>query len=366
MKKFIIGLLALLLVFQLEINYVFLSASVFLIYYALRKLNDGILISQDKIGPAIVFGLYIYWVTFSHVSYSMQYDGASARNISQYLGNFIYLVFIIPIILRKDVFEKFIILFSMVYSVVVVFVFLVSGLSVESYADSAIPEKYFPGWPNGFVIPLIAALYFAFDNKYKYRALIFAIIFTALVLSGSRISIFSAILVVMMNIIINNQKLYVGALITSGLIIYILLGDLDEFNSVIVIWDRVDIFRTAFSYISERPLIGYGGNTIDQLQHIYIEHEPIKNWGHTHNLLLETSLRYGLVGSLLFFIYIYMIIRTVKNKKDKLFLYLMVAMAFFQTYMRDANFVIIFMYFIVRSEWIFSRGGMEKSTHYQA
>ena len=123
-----------------------------------------------------------------------------------------------------------------------------------------------------------------------------------------------------------------------------LLMDSSLISSMIVSWDRIEIFNTTMRYLKLRPILGFGGNTLDQLIPIFGNFSSVKNWGHTHNWLLEVLLRYGIVGAILFSGFLLALVIRIRDADKKFMFLLMCASALFQIYMRDFVFLFFLAY----------------------
>jgi O-antigen ligase len=213
---------------------------------------------------------------------------------------------------------------------------------IQLYKWNLFAINYLPGWSNTLPLYLVFALFI--NRKLKYPFYYSALLLFAIFLTDSRGSILGAIGVFVLPIARKFKKIIIIFLISILTIILIYVNVLIDLGGDIKFlrsFDRVDIFLTSISYIKQSWLFGYGGNTIEQLSYVKISHDPLQDWGHTHNFVLEFALRYGLIGLVLFILFLFFKIREIKDFDFRYLFILFIALAFFQTFMRDFTFLSI-------------------------
>ena len=294
--------------------------------------------------------LFIVWTTISTIAYSMETGELTARIIIQFVFTVMYFVLIVPIKFNIEKFELWTYRFSLLMSLFILLLYIYYYMSSPNLlADDLWASRYIPGWPNSTPYPLLMGIWLSFRKNFHISGK--AILFVGLFLTGSRIALLGG-LIIIFYFLLKRMKykksyaVYVIMFITVGVlgINYMISKDPLFIMKMTVSWDRVDIFYTTMSYLEHRPFLGFGGNTIDQLTHIEISHMPAKNWGHTHNWVLEMLLRYGIIGMLLFTVFIVSIFVKIKDKEKRFMFAFLLALALFQTYIRDFVFLFYLLY----------------------
>lgn len=297
---------------------------------------------------------FILWVTISTAIYAIQTNHIDFRGVIQYVFTLQYLVLIISTNQNYNSFKRWLYRFSILLSTAIIAVAIYIMIATKVFNlnilyNNTMAYKHFPGWPNTVPVPLLIALLISFANKKPFYSKI--ILISGLVLTTSRGAYLGTIIIVCYYAIYKiklNKKMSVYLIL--GLITSFLLGLVWLFKNQEVAtrllrsYDRVDIFKTTVEYIKLNPVLGYGGNTIDQLQNIAIDHIPIRNWGHTHNWVLEICLRYGIVGIVLFVGVLVSLWWNINNKERKFIFAVLVFLALFQTFMRDFVFIFYLSY----------------------
>jgi len=216
-------------------------------------------------------------------------------------------------------------------------------------------QNFVPGWPNTTSIPLIIGLWLGMK---KNCSRIFRILMiTALVLTSSRVAMLGILAIYMHRFfLVSGGKLLKWFMFTPIIFGFSFLYDhfLSFLNLTIpslayrlsVIYDRQDILRVTMKYVSERPLLGYGGNSLDQLNLFFgnISLYGI-DWGHTHNWVLEMLLRYGTIGLVLFSAFMIISLLEIIDTQRKFMFGLLLLLGLFQTYLRNFN-VLFLMFFL--------------------
>jgi len=336
-------ILGYLLVFCYQISQIFISNILFLLVFIrqIYRTFFNITYNSGFVTRMFLF-FFIAYITLDTVFYSFFYKSLDTRSIIQLLYNFHYIFLIIYIDLDYVYLKKIIVRASILLSHILILHFLISGDSLEMYKWNQFLFDFLPGWPNTLILYFIFSIFLI--RKGKNSIYFKSILIFALFLTGSRGGLLGAICVLLIPTIRDNLK-YTKILslsIFTLLVIYWntlydLYSNLKFFRS----FDRIDIFLTTLSYVEQRVLFGYGGNTIEQLSDVKIDHIPLQDWGHAHGFILEFALRYGLIGLILFLLFLYFKIREIKDFAWRFLFCLFIVLAFFQTYMRDFTFLSI-------------------------
>ena len=351
MKLFAFSLVFAYAVFDIQI-----ATIIYLIIFIKHYLFDKLTLTIKVDLSLLLFALFATWVTISTVIFRLETSSYDFRILSKYVFIFFYLIFIFPIRLNQNTFDILIYKFSLLFSLFIILLFsylfifqqdiLLNGIITRLWAVG-----YIPGWPNSAPIPLLFGLWISFRNNLSLFGKL--LLSTAIILTFARtgwvcasmIAIFYFYIKILKNIK-NFKILSVCALVVSS--IFILFNFESEVGEIFYYSDRLDVFHYALSYIERRPLLGYGGNTLDQLDGIYTGYIPLFPWNHTHNWILEMMLRYGLVGAFLFIFYMASIFIKIKNSEKRFMFFLLLFSALFQTYMQE--FIYLFFLSYLASE----------------
>ncbi|MBS4063748.1 MAG: O-antigen ligase family protein [Chitinophagaceae bacterium] len=337
--------LSLFIVFCYQLGQIYISNIIFLISFLNQIFISRNLkfISSKKTSALLI--IFLSYVTLDTIIYAFFFKKLEVRSIPQFLYNFQYLFLVLYIDFDFLSLKKMLIRFTIVISLVIILVFIFSGESIELFKWNEIMNSYFPGWPNTIPLILILSLFLVRDLNYSIFYLII-IIFAAL-LTGSRGAMLGVVGVIILPVF-RKMKRYLNFILISTLITLIfyfnvLINYENEFK-LLRAFDRIDIFYTSIAYIKKSILFGYGGNTIEQLSHIKIDFEPLMDWGHTHNFVLEFTLRYGILGILLFGSFLFYKIKEIKDFDFRYMFFLFIVLSFFQTFIRDFTFLFILIF----------------------
>jgi O-antigen ligase len=340
------------LVFIYALNFVQIANLIFYVIIIKQCIEDKGRIYFVKNSASIIFFLlYITWVTLTTLFYNNVLDIISdSRIIIQYLFNLQYFVLIVLIKIKIKSFENWIYYFSILLSIVIIYIIVTQGISYDSLRGNEVLNSNIPGYPNSTAIPLLLALWLSFKKeKIIWSKLLFIV---ALVFTGSRGALLGTLLITLYFGYKKIRTTYYFSIIFSFVLFllfsaFVYLNSMDSLfiSQMVRSYDREDIFNTTMAYVELSPIFGYGGNTIDQLQEVNINYLPYLNWGHTHNWILEILLRYGGGGLLLFLGFIFSIFKSIKDKDGKYMFVVFLFLAFFQTFIRDFAFIFFLSYF---------------------
>ena len=329
-------------VFCYQISQVFIANYLFVINFIIQLFKYGTLRFNSRFASKVLLFCFIVYISINTIVYSISNNSFDLRNFIQLIYNFQYLFLIIYIKLDYPFIIKTVFKAAIVLSHILVLHFFISGDSIDLYNWNEFANDFFPGWSNTLPLYLIFALFI--NRKFQFSLYFNIILFFSIILTGSRGALLGAIGVLLLPVF-RKYKRYTNTLLLTGLIVIIFffgtLTSLESEFQFLRVFDRIDIFYTSMSFIEQSWFFGYGGNTIDQLTHIITDYEPLMDWGHTHNFLLEFTLRYGLVGAVLFILFVFFKIREIKDYDFRYLFFLFMILAFFQTFMRDFIFLSI-------------------------
>lgn len=305
--------------------------------------------------------LFIMWVTVSTSVYVLQNDSVEFRNIVQLFFTLQYIVFIIHLSIDWSKFESWVFRFSVFLSALILVLFALIGpyndIPSLFTAGRLWAQDYIPGWPNTTPIGLLFGLYIGM--KKNKPAICKVVLILALILTTSRAAILGVVLILsyfvykktssnkMKSIIVLFPILITLALFSGIFIqlIYELIPSLEYRMGIS--YDREDIIHVTMSYIRIRPMLGFGGSSIDQIIPIYGNPSAYGlDWRHTHSWILETMLRYGLVGVFFFAGFLVSLLRSIKDSDDKFMFALVLVLGLFQTYLRNFSVLMLMLYLL--------------------
>lgn len=329
------------------------------VYYALFLYNlvkyQSIKVNSSGIKMAL-FLVFTIWAIISTVVYSLEYRTISLRNIVQLVFTLQYFIFVIDLDLNLKDFEAWLFRFSIVLSLAILILYIATGQFM--YLTSLFTTgrlwgaAYIPGWPNTTPIPLLFGLWISFRQNKSFIYKLFIIM--ALFLTTSRAALLGIAAIIAYFIVKKYKESlfkFVFALLPLVALIVFYFNDILNLIFQIVpslkyrlsvSYDRIDIMYTTMHYVSKRPLLGFGSNSLDQVidQFGNVSRYNIK-WEHTHNWVLDILLRYGAIGLTMFTAFIGAVLLKIKDRDKQFLFFLILVLSLFQTYMR--NFCILFL-----------------------
>lgn len=347
------------------INYLFIFFLVFMygiggiaisnIFYYFYASGNGVNLNKVYLYKSrfIFYLIFMCWASLSTFSYALFSGNFDGRSLLKYLFIFQYAILIIPIAVNKYKFELIVYRMVILLSIISSSLFFLLPIHNEGYFDSI--EKswavgYIPGFPNSVPLILIFGLWISFRNNFSVFGKI--LIFFCLYLTSSRGAYVIAFFVTLYFIFAKyerfiNIKLFISFVfaIVLSLFAAVFYADGIGFLGYFYDLDRLDIYQYSIKFIELRPIIGYGGNTLDQLHNVNVAYEPIFKWEHTHNWIFEVVLRYGLVGGLLFFLYLGAVFVSINSFELKFMFFVYIVYALSQTFMQNFIFIFILSYF---------------------
>lgn len=305
----------------------------------------------------ISYLLFLLWVIISTISFNTIHDFWSMRSLVQLVFTVQYVILIFDINMDYKKFEQILYKCTILLSVYIISLFLYLGvynnfMNIFSF-DRLWATGFIEGWPNSIGLAITVSMWLSY--KYNYSKLIRVLFIISSILTTSRIAIFSVILIIIYfnvyklftrkrTIIIGLVTLMVLVLFADNLFFYLynLIPTLE--HRLTVSADRINLFAVSIDFIMNSPLIGYGGNSLDQLYNNFGTMVPLLNWPQTHNWILEISVRYGLVSLIPFISLLFFLFKDIKDKDRKFLFILLLGMALFQIFIRNFVFVFYLVY----------------------
>lgn len=356
-------LLAFTLVFSYSIGGIMISNIVyyFILIDSVIRQKGVVFVKQQRISTIIWFFLMILFTLLSVlIYYSTTTSVFTTRSLVQLLFTLQYFVFLINLNLDTKKIGKYILKFSLILSILIIIFYLITGefrnISNLFGTGRMWGSEFFPGWPNTTHIPMLIGLFL--NIKKGNKTINNMIYVTAIFLTTSRGGILGAVLII---IYFNIKKILkirlkhlliailvmTGLAFSSGYLIENLLEIIPSLNiRLFVIHDRESILRVTVELLKNRPLLGYGGNTVDQIVNSI---NPYLS-SHTHNWVLETLLRYGSLGLVFFTGFILSIGSNIREKDHRYMFFLILFLGLFQTYMRNFTILLLMYYIVVDSD----------------
>ena len=170
----------------------------------------------------------------------------------------------------------------------------------------------------------LSNLYLWFEKKNKINLIIFIINCMTVILTGSRSAIIALIVAIFVLLFQYIKKIYfaMAVVFLSGYTVGVIHGNLPfiRINSIVkYFWLRIDIIKMAVIIFEKTNFLFGHGNFYYYKFTNYV-------YPHTHNILIELLLSYGLIGTVIlsyvFLEYIYTKFK--ENKKNTLYLTLLI------------------------------------------
>lgn len=350
-----------------------------LYYFSLLKeiLLKGSVSIYKNIRVKIWLSLFLLWATVSTVVYSIDTNELTIRNIIQYIFTLQYFVWIVRLNIDWKKFDEYIFKFSLIMSVLIIVMYFATGQFIHignMFTTGRMwGTKFFPGWPNTTPVPLLFALFIGLKNSKSKVAN--SILIIGLVMTTSRGALLGIVSILAYFIFKKVKNKHVKIIVFTVPILLFGIIFSREFLPVIyhyvpsleyrmsLSYDRQDIMKVTFGYFKLRPLLGFGGNTIDQ---IIVNYGNLSdygiNWGHSHNWVFETLLRYGAVGLFLFVGLLRAIFKSIKIMDNKFMFILVLVLGLFQTYLRNFGVILLIVY-IMASDYDQKKMSLKEVKH---
>jgi O-antigen ligase len=344
-------LFALSLVYMESIAGVAISNIIYYIY----ALKNGVIAKKEIFLDArfIFFYIFVFWVTFSTISYILYSGNFDDRVLVKYLFVYQYIILILPIKINKYCFELTLYWIVILFTIIFISLFFILSISEGLYFDllsKSWAYDYIPGFPNSIPLILIFGLWISFHNKFGIlgKMLIYFSLYLTLSRGAQLIAFFISLYFIFIRYErLINMKFFLSTLVVSiiSLFLYVIYSGGDGIFSYLYDIDRLDLYQYAFKFIEQSPIMGFGGNTLDQLRDVHVSYVPIFEWEHTHNWIFEFILRYGFVGASLFIFFLGSVFLNIKKSELKFMFFIYLFYAFFQTFMQNFIYIFILSYF---------------------
>ena len=352
------------LVFLYQIKNVFWAN---FIYYLWYLKEPKISITNKKC--FVFYIIFMIEIVVSMIYYKYVLHGTFSNHVLlQFMFSLQYYILFLKINIDTKKFEKYFITFAVTLSTIIIISFFIvvgiSGIPTLFTLGRLWGKGFLPGWPNVIIIPLLYGEFFLLENtstiweKWYFKG----IIIIACILTTSRAGLLGIACIGGYFIFhpekgINKKylkKIMCGvlAVIFAGIIFGIMI----ETNASLkyrlsVSYDRENIFFVCKQLIGKSPILGYGGTSLDILMEIYpVVGSVMDNWGHAHNFILETLLRYGFAGLILLLAMLGSLFIKLKNMNNKFMFLFMWFLALFQVYERNFVFIFMITYLTIRDK----------------
>lgn len=353
--------------FLLQISNVYVANIVFFVWILIRIIARELRISFDQKGLHI-FIFYLGWILFSMLIFVLQYPYFKVRNIIQYIYNFQYIILIVDGTIDKNKLRNAMHVCSYLLAITIIGLW-VTRTGMMSITTLVVhhrewAEGYIGGWPNGTVLPLIFGVYMEMKAIMRDRKLIgvagLGILLFALLLCTSRTGYVGAALVIIYFLFTEREgtkrwwkilkhaiSIVMIAIVITSVISIIATNEMG--GRMFMVADRMDIFKDVFVYVSNRPITGYGGNSVDVVYKVVGRTATGINWGHTHNTILELLIRHGIVGMVAFVLLVFRVSKRITSKEDKAMYWLLWGLSVLQIFYKDFVFLLL-VYMLIPSK----------------
>lgn len=309
----------------------------------------------------LTFMLFELCVIVSTLTFISQYGVLSNRMLTQFLFTSQYLIFCIKF--DPQGMRKLVIWFKVcgyLLSIYIVFVLVFTGtykllgFGFLSASNRMWGFGYIPQWPNGIPLSLVFVLWLELREEHPNWIFVCLSGFAA-ILTTSRIGLLGTLLVLGYFLIsrynLQSRKVKIVLAFTGIFLVIVAVQILlrnQQFTIRLFSYkDRGALWGETIAAIRNRPILGYGGNTLD----VYSQYFPFNKenaWlmTHTHNTVLEICLRYGIPSLVLFVSIILQCFNRIKPSHNKFMFALLMLMSLFQIFIRDFVFLLYLLFVI--------------------
>ena len=357
--------------FLLQVGNVYISNIIFFLWIIVRFFTKKEKYSFDYYGVWIYF-LYLGWVLLSMILFSLQYDYLETRNLVQFAYNIQYVILIAEGSIDRQKLRQAMKVSAMLLSIVIIMLWIVKtgmmNIMVLVVNNREWAMDYIGGWPNSTILPLVFCVYLEMKEYASgrgwsvFRVIRMGLLLFALLLCTSRTGYIGGAVIIAYFLWKSKEgtgKLmkYLKKVVLFGCLLIVLTSacslimENDLSARMFMVSDRQEIMADVFSYVKERPISGYGGNSIDVVYNVVRPTESGMNWGHTHNTILELLIRHGIIGTLLFFAFVIRVYARVKTKDEKVMYWLFWGLSTFQIFYKDFVFLLLIFMLILPEEY---------------
>ncbi|MBE5907631.1 MAG: O-antigen ligase family protein [Lachnospiraceae bacterium] len=345
--------------FLFQVSNVYVANIVFVLWIIMRLFIRKTSYSFNQ-KELYIFIFYIGWILFSMLIFWLQYHYFEIRNIVQFLYNFQYIFLLVDGTLDKNKLKRamYYCSYLLAGTIIGLWIFKTDMMSISTLVvhHREWAEGYIGGWPNSTVLPLVFGVYMemsAFMKDKRITGMVrLCILLFALLLCTSRTGYVGAALVIVYFLFSVGQdtkkwkkvfkyalSIVIVAIVSVGVISIITTEEMR--GRMLMVADRMEIVKDALVYIGNRPISGYGGNTVDVVYKVVARTTTGINWGHTHNTILELLIRHGIVGMLTFVLFIFGISKHLVSKEEKAMYWILWILSLFQIYYKDFVFLLL-------------------------
>lgn len=305
-----------------------------------------------------LLSVYIGLCILSLCLYTLNHTIDLQRNVIKILFIFNMIIFIKPYLIIKESFEDFVFYYSVCLAILINFLyafFLMTDVNWLFQQNKEWGGDFFPSWPNSTSIPLLLALWIGILKK-RNPFLLF-LISTSIVFTFSRAALIAMVALLFTATIFRYKISFARllfnpfllfALIVSVIGIYLYTQSMGR--NFFIFNERVDTFFFTLSFIYQKPFFGFGGNTLDQLySSVYFIYDPLLMYPHTHNFILENTLRYGFLSTIFLLIFLTLVFCRIRNSQDRIVFIIFLSLALFQTHFQEFVYLLTLSYIANRS-----------------
>lgn len=334
---------------MLSIRNVYISNILF--YPMLLMERKEVVFNKTRI---ILFCIFEVIVVISTVLFIVQFRIIRARTFIQFFFTSQYFLFAASNLPFLKKLEETLKVFSIILSLYIILQYFLTGSYVNFSYESFLRgnrmwgDGLIPRWPNVIPLSLVFGLWLELKNQ-DSKWYICSPLFIASFLTTSRIGIIGSSLILLYFAYHEIQRqAFSRKIIISGVLLVCFIGGLfflfsnqDILIRLVYMGDRSELWNISFRAILQRPILGYGGNTLDVYAALFPVDEHVSfMMQHTHNIFLEIALRYGFLGMLIFLLLIGHCYLDIKQPHYKFMFFLLIIMSLFQIFIRDFVFII--------------------------
>lgn len=361
-------LLALTSTFLIQVNNVYVSNILFFLWIIFTMfVRKKKYIFDTK--AMIIFIFYLIWVLFSMIVFILQYEHFEIRNIIQFAYNIQYIILMVDGLINKEKLRRAMYVSSYILALAIIALWIcktgMMNIPFLVVHNREWAEGYIGGWPNSTVLPLLFGMYVEFKNdvhNWTIVALIrLGVLLFAILLCTSRTGYVGVAAITLYFLFRGNPKkqfnnavvkyaLYILIMAFTLYVLYsFIISDETTYGRMFMFADRMTIFSDMVEYIRNRPLLGYGGNSVDIVYEVIGPTASGYNWGHTHNTVLELLIRHGFIGALAFILMVCRISNHINSKEDKMMFWVLWGLSFLQIFYKDFVFLLL-IYLLIPSK----------------
>lgn len=342
-------------VFMLSIGNLYISN----VFFFPLLLKDYKKLSFDIIRLKVYF-VFELLVLASTLLFVFQYKVGSIRTFVQFFFTTQYFLLALNQEALFDKWSKWFRLAGAFLAIYILLILLVTGhykfLGLKFFSGEnnyrMWGEGFIPQWPNGIPLSLVFVLWLELKSE-DTKWYVCVLLFFASIVTTSRIGILGSVLVVLyfyyqklrtqvLKIKLINSFILVGIIIIG---IFTIVSHDFLVRRMLYFGDRSELLKISIDAILRRPLLGYGGNTLDVISKLFpfTTNYPFA-LQHTHNTFLEIAVRYGVPALVLFCLLLVLCYKEINKKHYKFMFLLLVGMSCFQIFIRDFTFIIYFLF----------------------